>query len=240
MRPSRLQARWLRSARVRIGSFATKPAGPTCHLMSALLPERRTFQLLTQHHSGEAATARHRLEKALRRPACIAAESLKTRHPPMVDNPKPIKSRASPMRGGSTAVSSPENSATCSASVALVSGSDSVRDSILACPSMALVSLANSRVLGAGDVSDGLTSRTTSVILSGLNIPAGPNHCGGSMGVVRGVVAIGSSAWASASDVWAASVCRWRSGGEEEASDRGDPVWLTCWPLSPKYQHLRL
>ena len=187
-------------------------------------PESRTFQLLAQHHSGEAATARHRLEKALRRPACIAAESLKIRHPPMVDSPKPIKSRASPMRGGSTAVSSPESSATCSASVALGSGSDSVHDSILACPSMALVSLSNSRVLGAGGVSDGLASRATSVILSGLNIPARPNHCGGSVGVVTGVVAIGSSAWASASDVWAASVCRWGSGGEGEASGRGDPV----------------
>jgi hypothetical protein len=132
----------------------------------------------------------------LRRPAGIAAESLKIRHPPMVDSPKPIKSRASPMRGGSTAVSSPESFATCSASVALGSGSDSVRDSVLACPSMAPVSFSNSRVLGAGGVSDGLASRTTSVIFSGLNIPAGPNHCGGSVGVVTGVVSIGSSAWA--------------------------------------------
>ena len=199
-----------------------------------LLPTRRPLLRRSR------AIARHRLEKTLRRPACTAAESLKIRHPPMVDSPKPIKSRASPMRGGSTAVSSPENSATCSASVALGSGSDSVRDSILACPSMALVSLANSPVFGAGDVSDGLTSRTTSVILSGLNIPAGPNHCGGSADVVTGVVAIGSSAWASASDVWiAAAVCRGGGGGEEEAKGRGDPDWLTCWPSSPKYQHLR-
>jgi hypothetical protein len=207
--------------------------------MSALL-QKADVSAARPDHSDEAATARHRLEKALRRPACIGAESLKIRHPPMVDSPKPIKSRASTMRGGSSAFSSPESSATRSASVALGSGSNSVRDSVLACPSMTLVSLSKSRALEAGGVSDGLTSRTTSVIFSGLNIPAGPSHCGGSAGVVTGVVATCSSAWASASDVGAASVCRWGSGGEEEASGRGDPVWLTCWPSSPKYQHLRL
>jgi hypothetical protein len=72
------------------------------------------------------------------------------------------------------------------------------------------------------------------VIFSGFDIVAGLNHCSGSVGVVT----IGSSAWASASDVWiAAAVCRGGGGGEEEKG-RGDLDWLTCWP-SPKYQHLR-
>ena len=193
-----------------------------------LLPTRRPLLRRSR------AIARHRLEKTLRRPACTAAESLKIRQPPMVDKPKTIKSSASPMRRGPAVVSSAESSATGSRSVA--PDSNSVRDWILACPSMTLVSLSRSRALGGESVSDGLASPTTSVIFSGLDIVVGLNHCVGSVGFVT----IGSSAWASASDVWiAAAVCRGGGGGEEEAKGRGDPDWLTCRPSSPKYQHLR-
>src|SRR5262249_9358926 len=156
----------------------------------------------------------------------------------MVDSPRAIMSRASPMRSGPAVVSSADSSAPGSPSV--TPGSNLVRDSVVDCPSitpllMTLVSPSGSRVLGGESVFDGLASGTTSVTFSGFNILVVANRCGGSAGVVT----IGSSAWASASDGWiGAAVCRWRGDGEE-ADGRGDPAWLTFWPSSPKNQHLR-
>ena len=180
------------------------------------------------------ATARHRLEKTSRR---AAAESLKIRLPAMVDSPRAIKSRASGMRSGPAVVSSADSSAAGSRSVA--PGSNSVRNSVLDCPSITpllitLVSPSRSRALGGESVSDGLATGTTSVIFSGFDMLVGPNHRGGSVGVVT----FGSSAWASATVGWiAAAVRRGRGSGEEDG--RGDPAWLTFWPSSPKNQHLR-
>src|SRR6201993_4352123 len=119
--------------------------------------------------------------KNMRRPACTAAESLKIRLPAMVDSPRAIKSRASSAGSGPAVVSSADSSAAGSRSVAR--GSNSVRDSVLDCPSitpllMTLVSPSGSRALGGESVSDGLASGTTSVIFSGF-ILVGPNHCGG-------------------------------------------------------------
>ena len=160
---------------------------------------------------------------------------MKIRLPAMVDSPRAIKSRASRAGSGPAMVSSADSSAAGSRSVAR--GSNSVRDSVLDFPSitpllMTLVSPSGSRALGGESVSDGLASGTTSVIFSGF-ILVGPNHCGGSVGVVT----FGSSAWASATDGWiAAAVRRGRGSGED---GRGDPAWLTFWPSSPKNQHLR-
>src|SRR5207245_755847 len=97
-----------------------------------------------------------------------------------------------------------------------------------------LVSPSGSRALGGESISDGLASGTTSAIFSGFDILVGPNHCGGSVGVVT----IGSSAWASATDGWIAAVVgRERGSGEED--NRSEPARLTFWPSSPKNQHLR-
>ena len=123
--------------------------------------------------------------KTSRRPACTAAESLKIRLPAMVDSPRAIKSRASRAGSGPAVVSSADSSAAGSRSVAR--GSNSVRDSVLDCPSitpllMTRVSPSGSRALGGESFSDGVASGATSVMFSGYDILAGPNHCGGSVG----------------------------------------------------------